>query len=238
FLYGEDKEPLELPGFYIAKYPITYAQFQTFIDSKDGFYDSRWWEGLAADADHRKQPGDQQWKIANHPRENVSWYDAMAFCRWLSSKLTSLTPSPSPLGRGAYDPMNPFTWAVRLPTEQEWEKAARGTDGLVYPYGNDFDSSKSNTRESGKQKTTPVTQYPNGASPYGVLDMSGNVWEWCLTEYSSGKSNDLTNREARVLRGGSWLDDLGLARAASRYHFIPDVRDDDIGFRVVSAPFS
>jgi len=98
FLYGEKKEKRTLPTFYIAKYPITYSQFQVFIDDAQGFYDDRWWDGLAADADDRKQPGDQRWKIDNHPRERVSWYDAVAFTHWLSWKLQALTPNPSPDG--------------------------------------------------------------------------------------------------------------------------------------------
>ncbi|MCL4880422.1 MAG: SUMF1/EgtB/PvdO family nonheme iron enzyme [Anaerolineae bacterium] len=234
FLYSDDKKPLELPSFYIAKYPITYAQFQIFIDAKDGFRESRWWEGLAAEADHRKQPGNQQGKIANHPRENVSWYDAIAFCRWLSAKLG---------GESAIN--KPDQWLIRLPTEQEWEKAARRKDGLVYPWGNEYKVGYANIDESkldgGKylKQTTSVGSYPQGASPYGVLDMSGNVWEWCLTERSSGKSNDMTNSEQRVLRGGSWSLSRDDARAAYRLSLGPDGRLDLVGFRVVvSSPFS
>src|SRR5215470_14318487 len=113
FIY-RDGEYITLPTFYIAKYPITYSQFQPFIDAEDGFREDDWWYGLAK---HVKKPLQSAWSIDNYPRENVNWYEAVAFCRWLSSRLG---------------------YEVRLPTEQEWEKAARGTDGRVYPWGNEY----------------------------------------------------------------------------------------------------
>jgi len=227
FLYGNDNEKRSLPAYAIAKYPITYSQYQTFIDAKDGFHDSRWWEGLARGKPN--QPGDQRWKVDNHPRENVSWYDALAFCRWLSHQLG-----------GGFDLNKVSEWLVRLPTDYEWEKAARGTEGLPYPYGNEFDKTKSNTKESGFGKTTPVTQYPQGASSYGVMDMSGNVWEWCLTDYknpadAAGKEN-LSNDNFRVLRSGAFDYDDYFARAVSRYDNLPSNRSLNFGFRVVRPP--
>ena len=227
FLYGDNKQKLTLPAFAIAKYPITYRQFQTFIDAKDGFKDKRWWQGLAEDQSN--ESGDQQWKIDDRPRENVSWYDAIAFCRWLSFKLG-----------GGYNIDRVDDWLVRLPTEYEWEKSARGTDGRAYPYGNTFDKTKCNTEESGIGKTTPVTKYPQGASPYGVLDMSGNVWEWCLTDYNNPASDaareNVRSDAWRVLRGGSWVINQGDARAACRGLDFPDNRDFYVGFRLVRAP--
>lgn len=234
FLYGEDKKPLELPKFYIAKYPITYAQFQTFIDAEDGFYDLRWWQGLAADDNHRRQPDDQRWKIATHPRDNVSWYDAMAFCRWLSSKLG---------GESALEKV--LEWKICLPTEQEWEKAARGTDGRIYPWGDEYKAGYANIDErrlvvGGKYlgQTTPVGSYPQGASPYGVLDMCGNVWEWCLNKYGNPASTGLGGDAPRVVRGGSWYYARNPARAAYRDLISPpNSRNNLRGFRVCgSAP--
>lgn len=231
FLYGDEEEfgdeqkTLSLSTFSIAKYPITYSQFQVFIDDKEGFKDARWWRGLAKDqsAEH----GDQKWKIANHPRERVSWYDAMAFCRWLSWRVG-----------GGYAIDKIAEWAVRLPTEFEWEKAARGIDGRRYPWGNTLDKNKGNTRESGIKKTTPVTNYPQGASPYGALDMSGNVWEWCLTEYSNPKQDatdeNISSDIPRVLRGGSGHGyNFVIAHAVYRNFSLPYDRSYILGLRLM-----
>lgn len=228
FLYGDKKQPRTIEkSFKISRYPVTYKQFQAFLDDKkEGFNDPRWWEGLAADEDDKSAPGDQAFKFWNHPRENVSWYDAIAFCRWLSYKLGS---------KWGLDEVD--QWSVRLPTEFEWERAARGTDGQVYPYSDMFSAAKGNTEETGIGRTSAVGLFPDGASPYGVLDMSGNVWQWCLTSYSSpapyAGSEDLRTYARRVLRGGAWYVNLVLARAASRLSSSPLNRYSNNGFRVV-----
>lgn len=95
--------------------------------------------------------------MRDHPVVDINWYEAQTLCRWLSDQLDQ-----------------PF----RLPTEAEWEKAARGTDGRAFPWGNNFDLGRCNVKERGLGNTTAVDQLPEGASPYGVLDMAGNVWEW------------------------------------------------------------
>ncbi|MHB8752861.1 MAG: formylglycine-generating enzyme family protein [Aggregatilineales bacterium] len=183
FRMGGDPEALEreerlaeVSDFPISKYPITYKQFQAFIDAADGYRDPIWWQGLHADGfkQHKAGPDDQHFKFWNHPRENVSWYAAMAFCRWLTAKLS---------------------YEVRLPTEEEWERAARGTDGRFFPYGNEFDPGKGNTAETGIGQTSAVGIFPGGASPYGTLDMSGNVWEWTLTDYESRSNTDFTSNQ-------------------------------------------
>jgi hypothetical protein len=129
-----------------------------------------------------------------HPVVNVSWEDAMAFCEWAG---------------------------VMLPGEEQWEKAARGSDGRVYPWGNQWDPSRCN---SGSTGTTPVDQYPNGSSPYGCFDMAGNVWEWCADSIGS----------RRVLRGGGWDGIAQGCRAANRNGSGPSRRVDDLGFRLAS----
>jgi formylglycine-generating enzyme required for sulfatase activity len=235
FLYGHKDESdnppqtLDLPTFHISRYPVTYVQFQAFIDDPAGFYDARWWEGLALPEDHNAAPGDQAFKFWNHPRERVSWYNAIAFCRWLSWRMG-----------GGWDLDAVDTWAVRLPTEFEWEKAARGTDGRVYPYGNEYDPAKSNTNDTGLQQTSAVGMFPHGASPYGVLDMSGNVWQWCLTDYSrpapDAAGENLRSNNWRVLRGGAWNDNQDFARAVVRSYGYPFSRYYGCGFRVVRPP--
>jgi len=219
FIYQED-ERVTLPAFHIAKYPVTYKQFQAFIDAPDGFSNAKWWDGLHEGGveQQRSGPGDQAFKFWNHPRERVSWYDAMAFCRWLSAKLKD---------------------EITLPTEEQWEKAARGTKGRAYPYAGVFDPTKGNTDESAIGQTNAVGIFPDGASPYGVTDMSGNVWEWTLTEYKTQNSKNISNSEHRALRGGSWGDFQHYARSAFRDSDAPALRSSPYGFRVVlvSRPF-
>ncbi len=231
FQYGDESESdnkpqkLTLPAFRISRFPVTYAQFQTFLDDPAGIADPRWFDGLAGGEDEH-QAGDQAFKFSNHPRESVSWYQAMAFCRWLSWRLG-----------GGYDLKKIDQWAVRLPTEFEWEKAARGTDGRLYPYGNDFDAAKGNTSGTGIGQTSAVGIFPNGASPYGVEEMSGNVWEWCLSSYDNpaldARKENLRTDKSRVLRGGSWNVNLVIARAVFRNFSLPAFRVNVVGFRVV-----
>ncbi len=234
FQYGQIDESdnpqntITVPSFQISRYPVTYAQFQTFMDDPEGFADQKWFEGMAA-RDEDRPLGEQAFKFANHPRERVNWYGAMAFCRWMSWRL----------GAG-YDLKKVSDWAVRLPTEFEWEMAARGTDGRIYPYKGKFDAKKGNTNETDLSQTSAVGIFPNGASPYDVMDMSGNVWEWCLSDYNKpqldpGKEKLGTNN-TRVLRGGSWDDGRDDARAVYRYFYNPGFRFDFIGFRVVVRP--
>lgn len=218
--YQDDKHP-PLPAFRIGLYPITYAQFQTFVEAAD-YADDRWWEGMpdeqvAFDWYYQTRGKDEQaLKYANHPREMVSWYQTIAFCRWLSDK---------------------FGYEVRLPTEVEWEKTARGTDGREYPYEGEYDPTKANTLDTGIGQTSAVGIFPEGASPYGVLEMSGNVWEWCLNKYRRpeqilvGASGD-----TRVVRGGSFGSVRVSARAAFRDFDHPDDRSRNVGFRVVCRP--
>lgn len=195
--------------FAIAKYPVTNAQYQAFI-SDEGYETDQWWQGLA---ERFTEPDTPNWTTDNHPRERVNWYEAVAFCRWLSSKVEQ---------------------AVTLPTEMQWQWAAQGDEGREYPWGRSFDTAKCNTEESGIGQTTPVDRYPQGQSPYGVTDMSGNVWEWTLTDYNSRNSEDLSNDKRRGVRGGSFLNSGYDARAASRDDFRPAIRRNNFGFRVVS----
>ena len=211
-----------LEAFQIAKYPVTNAQFAPFV-AGDGYTNRDYWTAVGWEQKENEnwtEPyywQDEQWNLHNHPVVGVSWYEVYAYCRWLSIQLG---------------------YAVRLPRETEWEKAARGENKLIYPYGNEFDAAKGNTSETGISQTSAVGMFPNGASPYGILDMSGNVWEWCQTKwrdnYETAADEDVEGSSRRVLRGGSWGFEDRSARAASRSDGTPNFRDGlDRGFRVV-----
>ena len=202
----------DVPEFEIAKYPITNAQFQAFIDAPDGYYDSKWWHGLTSSGEEYSQPGDPRWEFADYPCQSVSWYQAFAFCQWLSFRLNL---------------------DITLPTEQQWQRAAQGDDGRKFPWGNQFHETRCNTRESLLMKTTPVTMYPSGASPYGVMDMSGNVWEWCLNEYTKPDQTEFADNVPRVMRGGSWGEANSLVRGTARHFDMPSLQSEFVGFRVV-----
>jgi formylglycine-generating enzyme required for sulfatase activity len=210
FLYQEN-ERRRIKTFYMARYPVTNAQYEAFLNAEDGYSDDRWWEGLSAPDRSRPRPS---WTESNSPRETVSWHEAMAFCAWLSHKAG---------------------FEIRLPTEWEWERAARGTDGRVYPWGEKYVDGYANTYEDPHRvgRTSAVGIYPEGASPEGVLDLSGNVWEWCLNEYHKPKRTQRGGIASRVLRGGAWANYQDFARADGRLHIGPDGRFNIIGFRVV-----
>ena len=235
FIYQEEKRKIK-EAFWISRYPVTYAQFGAFLRAEDGFANPEWWKGLAADKDHRSQPGDQAFRYWNHPRESVSWYDAIAFSRWLTAKISK---HPQLLPAALRD--QPQQWRITLPTEWQWERAARGNEGNEYPWGPNYEGGRANIDENyGNaglyylQKTSAVGMYPHGKSPDGVLDMSGNVWEWCLSEYLQSDRIQEEGDARRVLRGGSF-GDLDV-RAAFRDGYLPNLRYYYLGFRVVFSP--
>lgn len=202
--------------FAIAKYPITNAQFAVFADADDGYNDMAWWE-FSDSAYEWRFENDQPKPVefdGDHPRTHVTWYEAVAFCRWISAK-TGAT--------------------IRLPTEQEWQRAAQGHDGRMYPWGNEWDEDACHNNMSHQSiSTVPVTQYAGkGDSPFGVVDMVGNVWEWCLTNWSNGR-DAITSDDVRVLRGGSWFEDvMKMYRVNRRTSWNPEITSDLRGFRVV-----
>src|SRR5207247_5112433 len=139
----------------IGKYPVTYRQYRAFADDPDGYHNEKHWKNLV----RTSSPGEQYRAASNHVADTVSWYDAFAFCRWLSVKLQR---------------------EVRLPYDEEWLAAATGKTQTRYPWGNQWDDSRANTSESRLNRATAVGAYPHGASSYGVMDAIGSVWEWCL----------------------------------------------------------
>jgi formylglycine-generating enzyme required for sulfatase activity len=208
------EKTFDVAPFTIAKYPVTNAQFQVFVDTVDGYTDARWWD-YSDDARKWRQSnarpqGATFGSEGSHPR-NATWFEAVAFCLWLSSKAN-------------YD--------VRLPTDQEWQRAAQGDDGRTYPWGNQQPDDQLANFIDNVGQTTPVDRYPAGASPYGVLDMAGNVWEWCVTDYRTGSNNISNVADYRVLRGGSWDDGPGLVRATFRSWYTPSLKWSGSGFRL------
>ncbi len=233
----DDEKPqheVELPEYWMAKYPVTVAQFRAFTEATKYKFD-RW--------------GDNQ--ISTHPAVSVNWYDALEYSKWLDSELRKVAKEKLQAGE-----QNPF-WQgmaegklqVTLPSEAEWEKAARGMDGRIYPWGDDFDPDKANTDPTGIGTTSTVGCFP--AFQHGLYDMSGNVWEWTRSisatiNGSKIKDNsypyiatdgreDLSKpREClRGLRGGSFIVDSLNSRCAFRYGYDPDFGYWGYGFRVV-----
>ena len=206
--------------YQLACYPITYAQFDCFVQAVD-FADRRWWKGMPSKKKVHgtiyevRQLSDQSFPFSNHPREKVSWYQAIAFCRWLSDKLG---------------------YEVDLPHEHEWEVAARYPDGRFYPWGNTFDVTTVNTGEGDNlNQTSAVGIYPNGMNTeLGLHDLSGNVFEWCRNKYGDVDSTVVDRSSARrVIRGGAWNLSRGDARGAYRGRNRPSPRSDSYGFRLV-----
>jgi len=225
FKYGGDLEEIFLDSFRIARHPVTNAQFQAFVDDRD--YDNGiWWEGLA----ECPAAAPPSWSHPNHPRETVSWYEAVAFSRWLTARLRV---------RGHLADAQ----EIRLPTEQEWERAARGTDGRKYPWQGEFCRDHANIEETldgphVSVRTSAVGIYPRGVSPCGALDMAGNVWEWCLNAYLKPLGSPAGGEHPRVLRGGSWGYLRVSARCATRFYQPPVKRSSVIGFRLVVSSLS
>jgi hypothetical protein len=208
-------------SFSIAKYPITTAQFQEFIREK-GYSEKKWWDDEGWELKERlewTQPDKQMWRGTKFYDDNrplpvvgISWYEANAFCKWLSE--TSQED-------------------IKLPSNLQWQRAAQGDDGRVYPWGNDWDSSSCNHNIDAKgiRCTSPVIQYEKlGASPFGVVDMLGNILEWCITLYEPSDTVEY------ILRGGSWyhngLDQFEVNSRFNRFRDAPSSRKPYTGFRL------
>lgn len=229
-------------GYWIARYPVTVAQFRAFV--KATAYE-------LGDEDSVRG-------LANHPAVWVSWHEALDFCDWLTAEWRVLLPEG---------------YVVTLPSEAEWEKAARGgqegpeypiirtiEEALIpgrslvsipnprpkglYPWGNEPDHNRANYDDTGIGTTSGAGCFPAGASPYGCLDMAGNVWEWCSTLYREYPYEPDDGREdpdadgPREVRGGAFLLDHRNVRCASRPRFPPDARSGGLGIRVVVSPGS
>jgi formylglycine-generating enzyme required for sulfatase activity len=216
---------VSLDAYYIDQVPVTNARFERFV-KETGYQTTAEWEGGArvwrqqdgtwhclytAGATWRAPSGPGSVAPPNHPVVQVSWQDAKAYGHWAGK---------------------------RLPTEAEWEKAARGAGGRAYPWGEAWDGGRANGDKT-IGKTSPVGSYPNGVSPYGVEEMAGNVREWVSDWYEptyyrrspTGNPRGPESGERRVVRGGSWYDSPHGLRTSARQAVKPGHPDNTIGFR-------
>lgn len=205
----------DVKPFGIARYPITNAQYELFLMADDGYKSGGWWqfseEAAQWYAGQTSTP--LSYGAADHPRTHVTWYEAVAFCRWLSHRTGE---------------------NVRLPREVEWQLAAQGVDHRSFPWGDEWDSSRCHHNlEHNAIGTLPVQTFEgHGDSPYGVVDMIGNVWEWSLTGWFTG-DDALDGDSVRVLRGGSWFDDIqSMFTVTARSGWNVDMASDLRGFRI------
>lgn len=219
---------VDIPRFFMAKYPVTVAQFAAFV------------------RDTRHQPASEEALsgILNHPVTNVSWLDAQAYCVWLTTQIQSST-TIDPAIKGA---LLRAGWCIRLPSEAEWEKAARGNDGRIYPWGDEFDPDRANCAETQLHGPVAVGCFPGGEGPWGLEDMSGNIWEWTRSAFNEypypppGPDRqqievaDDQGRRNRIGRGGSYDRQPGMTRCASRVKDQPDATFPYYGFRLSAGP--
>ncbi len=218
----EEECARNIADFQIARYPVTHGQFQEFIKA-DGYTNALWWEGLKKIDIYQKKY--QKKKLppqkTNCPCENVSWYEAVAFCRWLTKEYRD------------WGIMGDWR-EIRLPTEWEWQQAAtNGNPENEYPWGAAWNESNCNNFKAGLGGTVAVGMYPNGTWPDGPLDMCGNVWEWCQR-----KGDDPIppgNKPIRVrIRGGSWDDGELCSSSTYCYRtYLTNRGNPRVGFRLV-----
>jgi formylglycine-generating enzyme required for sulfatase activity len=230
--YYQNNQRAHLPDYYISRYPVTYAQFQTFVRAEDGYHHEQWWQHFPEEIElagvllRTRENHGQHFQYSNSPCEMVTVWQAIAFCRWLSYR---------------------FGFNIGLPDEKEWEKAARGTDKRIYPWGDTYREGYANIDETHHlrvddavgshylRQTSAVGMYLQGKSPYGLMDMSGNVWEWCIKDQTLPHQINLNQFEFMpqgTRKGGSWGLSSRVAQINTSDPRPPFYRSADTGFRL------
>jgi len=224
---------LKIANFELAAYPVTVAQFRPFIE-QGGYQEDRYWSEAGRQWMSKKKLraprcwDDPEWTPANHPVVGISWYEAEAYCNWLNAQLLT-------------------NQTVRLPTEAEWEWAARGPEGRIYPWGDQWQVWRCNNEDLKIRQTSAVGTFSSGAANWwraiwpkngGIHDLVGNVWEWTASEYTmdgAGAHRSVLNAYHGgpcVLRGGSWTNEPLWVRGAARLRSYPLYRSITRGFRL------
>lgn len=258
-----DEKPehtVKIKRFFISRYPITNAQYRCFLEA-NMYNDTSFWRNemtdkannwrngdpdiefektlenreekyredykkwIASDKNH-SMPSfwlDKMWNIENHPVVGISWFEATAYCFWLNSIFDILKPQN-----------NTNNMRIRLPTEAEWEYAARGEEHIQYAWGNNPDPKMGNYGDTGIGRTSSVGIFPP-SKVFNLFDITGNTWEWCCNRYSlySSSDTDTTTNGFHVLRGGSWSRPKQFVRSTYRFRTTPNYRHNYMGFRIV-----
>lgn len=204
---------IEVPAFRMSKYAITNEQFNIFVRDKYGYQYHKWWEFSASARQwhqHHRKPYPPENSGYHNPRERVSWYEAVAFCYWLSAR-TGMK--------------------IMLPYVAQWQRAVQGDDEWLYPWGNTFNATLCNTQENPLKTTAPVDYFEGGASKHGVFGLVGDVWEWCIDR---SEERDENGEYKRAAMGGSYLSSQERAQSTTRFFLNPKSVYGSIGFRIVT----
>jgi formylglycine-generating enzyme required for sulfatase activity len=234
-------------NYFMSRYPVTNAQFDLFIEDENGYRNKDWWTEAGLEwREDRREPDKRGgvFDLPNHPVVYVCWYEAFAFTRWLTHRLNAGKTNAYLWHKKAKPKilsLKDTKYEVHLPSEAEWERAARGgRENQAYPWGNKITPNHANYGDTQIGATSAVGIFPDGMNDYGLLDMSGNVWEWCATEwledykdYLKKENNKPEGYVARVVRGGAYFDDGSGLRCAYRGWNDPGHWSGDFGFRVV-----
>ncbi len=244
------QHPVEIRAFSLGIFPVTNQEFAAFVQD-GGYAMARYWTEMAwkaLSARPYSMPAywnDSQFSFPRQPVVGVTWYEAVAFCNWMTERENAQESEASGPGRERV--------RFRLPSEAEWEYAARGVEcARNFPWGDQFELGRANTAEEGIGRTTVIDRFSTGKSSFGVWDLSGNVFEWTGSKWGANWQElrysypyraddgreDVEGSGARVIRGGSWFNPYPEALCAYRSRYLAGSRASNIGFRVLKQSVS